>query len=43
MEIQKSYRALKKQENQLPINQILRQQQVFPEKSLKTKIVALKI
>ena len=40
MEIQKSYRALQKQENRLPINQILMQLQ---NKVNKTKVVALQI
>ena len=40
MEIQKSYRALQKQENRLPINQILMQLQ---KKVYKTKVVALQI
>jgi len=34
MEIQKSYRALKMQENLLSVNQILMQLQAFIEKSL---------
>ena len=34
IEIQKSYQALKKQENRLPFNLILRQLQAIPEKSL---------
>ena len=32
IEIQNSYRALKNQDNRLPLNQILMQLQVFPEK-----------
>ena len=43
MEIQKSYRALKKRENWLPIHQILMQLQVFAQKVYKTKTVPLKI
>ena len=34
IEIQKSYRPLKNQENRLLLNQILMQLQVFPEKGL---------
>ena len=38
MEIQKSYQDLKIQENQLTINQILRQLQAFAEKIVKLKL-----
>ena len=42
MEIQKSDRALKMKEKQLPFNQILRQPQASAEKVNITEVVALK-
>ena len=43
IEILKSYRASKMNENRLSVSQILRQLQVLTEKVYKIKVVALKI